>query len=126
MGLPRTNAQPTVGPIDIVQAQGDDFMGTQAKPCEEQEHGAVAQVAGGAVFVCRQQLLDFLGRQASRECGMRPLRWGEGCGLSTRADLTAEDEKPQERADHHRGPLPATPLAFGSFLADKRGDHRCC
>jgi hypothetical protein len=81
MGLSRTNPQPTVGPIDVVQAQGDDFMGTQAKAGEEQEHGAVAQVAGGAVFVCRQQLLDFLGCQASRERSMRPLRWGEGRGL---------------------------------------------
>ena len=50
MTLAGADTQTTVGPIDIVQAQGDDFVRAQAKPNEQQEHGAVGPTADGTVL----------------------------------------------------------------------------
>ena len=63
-GFAGAQVEPTIGPIDVVEAECHHVLSAQAKPREEEEHGAVAQTAGGPVVVYGQYALDFLGRQA--------------------------------------------------------------
>jgi hypothetical protein len=68
----------------------------QAKPNEQQEHGAVAPTADGTVLIGRQQLLELMWRQTSRECGVPPMGWLGCYGLQAGSDLAAEEHKPQQ------------------------------
>ena len=124
VGLAGTNAEASIRPIDIVQAQRHDCVGPQAKPCEQQEDGVVAPTARGVAGRRRQQQLDFVRQQARREGGMRPLRWDGGGGLQARPDRAAEDEKPKQGSDRDRRSLAPSALALSGFLADKGRDHR--
>jgi hypothetical protein len=56
--------EPPIAPIDVVEAEGNHVLSAQTKPREAEEHGAVAQTAGGPVVIDGQDALDFLGRQA--------------------------------------------------------------
>jgi hypothetical protein len=55
-------AEPTVSPIDIVQAEGDHVLRTQAKASKQEEHGAVTPTAGGAVVIDGQDPLHLFWR----------------------------------------------------------------
>jgi hypothetical protein len=69
-GFPGLKAYLTMSPIDIVQAQRDHVLRTEAKTHELQEYGAIAETAGGTVLVRGQHTLDFCSRRAWREHGL--------------------------------------------------------
>ena len=56
--------EPLIGPIDVFEAECNYILSAQTKPREAEEHGAVAQTAGGPVVIDGQDALNFLGRQA--------------------------------------------------------------
>jgi hypothetical protein len=77
VGLAGRKAQPTVSPIDIVQAEGNHVLRTQAEAREQEEHGVVASTAGSAIVIDGQHPLHVLGEQAWRERSMAPLGRGK-------------------------------------------------
>ena len=81
MGLAGMQAQPTVSPIDIVQAESNHVLRAEAKAREQEEHGAVASTAGSAVVIDGQHPLHVLGKQAWRERRMAPLGRGKSGSL---------------------------------------------
>jgi hypothetical protein len=74
-------AQPTVSPIDIIQAERNHVLCAKAKAREREEHGAVASTAGSAVVIDGQHPLHVLGEQAWRERSMAPLGRGKSGSL---------------------------------------------
>jgi hypothetical protein len=81
VGFAGLQVYPTVSPVDIVQAKGDHVLHGEAKARQQEEHGAVASTAGGAVVIDGQHPLNLLWSQAWRERRMSPLGRGKSGSL---------------------------------------------
>jgi hypothetical protein len=60
-------------PIEIVEAEGGYFLGTEPQPGEQQEQGMIAQGLRGLPRRGNEDTIHFLGSQALGQRGMGPL-----------------------------------------------------
>jgi hypothetical protein len=121
MRFARADAHPASMPIEIVEAEGGHFMGTEPQASEQQEQGLIAQGFRGLSGRGDEDAVHLLCSQALGQRGMCPVAWGGGGCFQARRQLSTPYQKPEEGADGDARHLAARPMGGGGFLLDK-----CC
>ena len=81
VGCARADAHPALVPVEILSAEGCDFMRPDAEAGQEQQDRVIPQGLGTAACTGGEGPLHLLDRQATWERGMRRLAWGRHCGF---------------------------------------------
>ena len=120
MGFARADEHPTLMPIEIVEAEGGYFMGTEPQPGEQQKQGMIAQSFRGLSGRGYEDAVHLLCSQALGKRGMRPLARGGYGRFQARRQLPTPYKKPEKGADRNAGHLASRPVSRDGFLMDKR------
>ena len=66
-------------PVNVLQAQAEDFTGTQAQARQQEQDGPVAKPLGGSLMGKREHLAQFARRKSDWQCRVLPLTDGWDC-----------------------------------------------
>ena len=119
MGFASVDSETPLIPIEIVEAEGGDFMRPDAEPGQQQEDGMIAQGRRGFPVQVDEDPLHLRGRQA-RGSGACVHCRGGGTAASRPGDSSPQNTRNRRNERTATLGILRPPPVGGGFLTDKR------